>query len=265
MTDAGLPADVTIYSNQAQANTVFLRGDVPIFVTGLAVGVDFFKNGVPVQAVNSYVSGLTYLVTYGKPVKSLAELKGGEIYMPFRGSPIEETTQYFAQREGLTWGQDLKPVYAPFASSVELLKQGKAAAVALPEPFVTLVEKQAPVSTSLSYRQRWDELTGSTSGYPQVITFVKRDWAEAHPEAISRFNQELARAIESIARDPSAAVDETYATLGLPRDVLASALARTDLAYRGPEAAEQDVRGYYQTIGKPLDESYASFFYRSPQ
>src|SRR5512135_3389394 len=45
MAARAMGADVTIYSNQSQANTLFLRGDVPIFVTGLSVGVEFFKNG----------------------------------------------------------------------------------------------------------------------------------------------------------------------------------------------------------------------------
>jgi len=40
--------ELTLYTNQSQANTLFLRGDVSILVTGLSVGVDLFKNGAPV-------------------------------------------------------------------------------------------------------------------------------------------------------------------------------------------------------------------------
>jgi hypothetical protein len=69
-------AELTLYTNQSQANTLFLRGDISILVTGLSVGVDMFNNGAPVQMTNSFVSGLSYLVTYGKQVNSLADLKG---------------------------------------------------------------------------------------------------------------------------------------------------------------------------------------------
>ena len=65
-------ADLTIFTNHSQANTLFLRGDVDILVTGLSVGVEFFRNGAPVQAINCNVSGLTYLVTYGRQVNSFA-------------------------------------------------------------------------------------------------------------------------------------------------------------------------------------------------
>jgi ABC-type nitrate/sulfonate/bicarbonate transport system substrate-binding protein len=157
-----------LYTNQSQANTLFLRGEVNVLVTGLSVGLDLYKNGAPVQIVNSFVSGLSYLVTYGKQVSSFSELKGQEIYIPFEGSPIEEATAYLASQEGLTWKTDLKPVYSPFDASIELLKQGKATAVVLPEPNVTLVEGQPNIFISLSYLMNGTSL--------QAMTLVTRKW-----------------------------------------------------------------------------------------
>jgi ABC-type nitrate/sulfonate/bicarbonate transport system substrate-binding protein len=272
----GRPVRVVIYTNQTQASSLFLRGDVPLLVTGLSVGVEFFKNKAPVQAVNSFVSGLTYLVTYGKPVSSFRELPGGQIYIPFQGSPIEEITRYFVEQEGLTWGRDVKPVYAPFVSSVELLKQGKAAAVALPEPYISLIEGQAPITVSFGYHDRWNALTGSKTGYPQVATFAHQDWAAAHPDLVARFNTELAAAIASIQRDPAAALADAVASAkgstsgqdsgpaGAPV-LTAPALARTTFAFTSGDAMAQDIRHYYQTIGKPLDESFNAFFTRGPR
>lgn len=259
--------EVVIFTNHAQANAEFLRGDVDILVTGLSVGVDLFKNGAPIQVIDSYVAGLTYLVTRGKKVDGFADLKGQEIYIPFEGSPIEEITQFFVEQEGLTWKKDLKPVYSPFASSVELLKQGKAAAVALPEPFVSLVEGLPDTYISLNYREAWDRVTGSSHGYPQVTPFVRRDWAAAHPDVIARFNAEIAAAVKTIEQDPAAAVAQTQAQLGLPAKVLLASLGRTDFAFVGPDALAQEIQGYYRTIGKPLDESFnaSHFFYRGPQ
>lgn len=254
-------AEVTIFTNHSQASTLFLRGDVDILVTGLSVGIEFFKNGVPVQAVNSNVSGLTYLVTYGKQVGSFAELMGGEIYIPFEGSPIEETTQYLAQQEGLTWKEDLKPIYSPFAASVELLKQGKAAAVALPEPFVTQVEAQPGVFVSFGYKAKWDALAGNRDGYPQVAAFVNKDWAGTHTDMIAAFNTELAAALRLIQDDPAAAVAQAQDALGFPPQVLAVSLRRTDFALTTGADLAQQVRSYYRTIGKPLDETFDAFFY----
>jgi len=164
--------DLAIFDNHSQANTLFLRGDVDILVTGLSVGAGFFRNGAPVQVINCNVSGLTYLVTRGRQVKSFAELRGEPLVLPFEGSPIEETTRFFAEQEGLTWKQDIVPVYAPSDSSLALLAQGKAAAVALPEPYASLAEQQDQVYVSIGYRDRWDALPGTDRGYPQVCALV---------------------------------------------------------------------------------------------
>lgn len=255
--------EITIFTNHSQAHTLFLRGDVTILVTGLSVGVEFFRSGVPVQVINSYVSGLTYLVTSGRKVDSFGELRGEEIYIPFEGSPIEEVTQFFVEQEGLTWKQDIKSIYSSFLSSVELLKQGTVANVALPEPYVSLVEKQDQVFVSLNYKQEWDVLTGSANGYPQVATFVKEDWATAHPDLIAQFNDELVNALQIIEQDPAAAVEQTQAKLGFLPEVLLSSLQRTDFFFSDSDNMAQEIRRYYQIIGKPLDETFDPFFYHN--
>ena len=164
----------------------------------------------------------------------------------------------------MTWKQDINVAYAPFTSSVELLKQGKATAVALPEPSVSLIEQTPNLYVSLSYRRLWDEATGSSAGYPQVTPFVNREWAAAHRDVIQRFNEEVAAALEIIQNDPDTAVAQTHEAMGLPAPVLAAALARTDFAFISGDALAQEIRGYYQRIGDPLDETFDAFFYRGP-
>jgi NitT/TauT family transport system substrate-binding protein len=255
-------AEVTIFTNHAQANAQFLRGEVDILVTGLSVGLELFNNGAPVQIIDSYVAGMTYLVTRGQPVESVAELRGRSIYLPFEGSPTEEVTRFFVEQAGLQWGTDVQPIYAPFTSSVELLKQGRADVVVLPEPLVSLIEGQPDLHVSLSYRELWDTLTGSSRGYPQVTPFVTHEWAAANADLVDRFNAEIAAALKSIEADPAGAVAQTHEALSLPEPVLVAALSRTDFAYIGGAELAEAIRGYYEAIRKPLDATYDAFFYR---
>lgn len=257
--------ELTLYTNQSQANTLFLRGDVSILVTGLSVGVDLFKNGAPVQLANSFVSGLSYLVTYGKQVTSWSDLKGQQIYLPFAGSPIEEATTYLVEQAGLKYGLDLTPVYSPFDSSVALLKQGKATAVVLPEPYVTLVEGQPNVNISLSYFDEWNKAAGTKQGYPQVGSFVNSDWAKTHTAEIAEFNQALGEAITSVENDPAAAVKSVSSYYKLTPELLLKALGRTHFNLTTGQAMQESIANYYETIGKPLDEKYTNFYFLSAQ
>lgn len=257
--------EVTIFSNHSQANTLFLRGDIDILVTGLSVGMNFFQNQVPVQMLNSYISGLTYLVTRGKQVQNFREIQGKQIYIPFEGSPIEEITRFFAEQEGLIWGTDLKPVYAPFPSSLELLKKGQADVVALPQPLATIAATDENIFLSLSYTKVWNTMTDSQNGYPQVGAFVKTDWAARHNEIITELHQELGKALELIAANPQEAVALTKEKFQFPEKVLLASLGRIDFLLVTSEALKQDVSTYYQTIGRPLDETFDAFFYLDPQ
>lgn len=252
---------VQIVQNNAQANTLFLRGEIDILVSGLSVGVDLRKSGAPVQILNSYVTGLSYLVTYGEKVERLSDLKGQEIYLPFEGSPIEEATMFLAGQEGLVWGSDFKPVYSPFDASVALLKEGKARAVVLPEPFVTLLEKEPNLFISLDYFADWNQATGTQAGYPQVGAFVTAEWAAQHPDELAAFNAALADAIQLIQENPAEAVASVKDNFKLPEAVLLRSLERTHFSLLTGEALAQDVTGYYELIGKPLDDNYADFYY----
>jgi NitT/TauT family transport system substrate-binding protein len=252
---------LTLYTNQAQANTLFLRGDASILVTGLSVGVDMVRNGAPVQMVNSYVSGLSYLVAYNHSAAQFSDLKGQKIYLPFKGSPVEEVSAHLAQKSGLLWGQDLTPVYAPFDSSVELLKQGKADWVVLPEPNVSLLEGQPNIQISLSLYDEWNKAHPGEDGYPQVSSFVNANWAKEHAQTINDFNQALADAIVMTQQNPSAAVDAAKGQFKLPQAILLKSLSRTRYHMLTGAKMQDAINHYYLTIGKPLDEKFAAFYY----
>ncbi|MFH2133278.1 MAG: ABC transporter substrate-binding protein [bacterium] len=256
---------VTVFASHSQAHALFLRGDIPLLVTGLSVGIRFFENGIPVQIINSYVSGMTCLVTRGRKVNNFRELVGEEILLPFAGSPIEEITRFFISREGLDWQRDFKIVYSPPASSLALLKQGRVQAVVLPQPLVAVAAADDPVFISIDYRTRWNQLTKSRDGYPQVGTLVKREWARQHPEVMARLNIEIARAVLALKRDSGLAFSRVVSGFGLPEKILSASLAGTAFDFRKSRELKQDVEHYYQMVGKPLNGTYQAFFYFDPQ
>jgi NitT/TauT family transport system substrate-binding protein len=253
--------NVTLYSNQQQANTLFIRGEVPILVTGLSVGQSLYAQEVPVQMSNSFVAGLSYLVTYGEPVESFTDLAGMEVYVPFEGSPIEDICAYFAAQEGLVWGEDITPMYAPFDSSVALLREGKAAAVVLPEPFVSLVESQEDLYVSLSFYDLWNGYNSAADGYPQVGTFVNSEWAESHAAEIEEFNLALAEAITAVENDPESAVSAVAEYYKFPEPVLLNSLGRLRYDMVSGEAMQNLVDEYDAKLGSGMNENTTDFYY----
>ncbi|GBC61464.1 hypothetical protein DENIS_2424 [Desulfonema ishimotonii] len=250
---------VKIFTNHSQAHSLFLKGDVQLLSTGLSVGVRFFRQGVPIKIINSYVSGLTWLVT-DRPVKDFRDLKGTTLCLPFAGSPIEEVTQFFVAAEGLAWKRDIPIRYVMFPGAVSMLKQGRIHAAALPEPFVSLLQGRKDLHIALSYRALWEKHTGNPKGYPQVGTFVHRAWAKFHAPVIRQLNAALAQAIRDVAEAPEQAVRRAATYMNFSADILQTALGRTDFHLLQDDDLKREIKNYYQTTGAPSDETFEDFF-----
>jgi len=252
---------ITIFSDHSQASALFLKGETQILFTGLDVGMNFYKNKAPVVMLNSYVTGLTYLVTYGLKVNSFKELKGKSIYIPFEGSPIEEIVKFFIEKDGLVYKKDITPIYSPFPSSLELLKQGKAEVVALPEPFVTMASSIPNVYVSFGFKEYYEKLTGKKNGYPQVGAFAMKSWAINNIDYIKLLHAELAKAIELIKNDPQTAVKIAAPYFSFPQPVLLKAIGNTTFSLSYSNDLLNEVFSYYQSIGMPLDPQYKELFF----
>lgn len=252
--------EITVFSNHSQANALFLKGDIEILSTGLSLGINFFNNKAPVKIINSYVAGLTYMVSYEKKTASFKDIKGKEIYIPFQGAPIEEITNYFIIKEGLKL-EDFKYVYAQFPSSIELLKKGKAEFVPLPEPYVSMIDKDDKITVNFSYKDLWEKFTGKKNGYPQVGTFVKAGWLNKNREFVKKLNNEIDKAIALIKSNPDKIIEEIKPYFDVNADILKKSLKRTDFYLLTSNDLKKEITDYYKIIGKPLDENYKEFFY----
>ncbi len=251
---------LVLFTNHAQASAQFIKDENTVLVTGLSVGVDMFRNQVPIQVFNSSVSGLSYIVGCNIEVKDFSELKGKEVYIPFEGSPLEETTAYFVSKAGLEWKKDVTPIYAPFDTSTALIKQGQDVLVALGEPSVSALSGQPCFKLGPSYFEEWNKITGSKQGYPQVAAFAKKSFLKSNANWVKSFNAELEKALSIVSNDPVAAVAEVKDQFQLPAPVLTNGLERTEFYFESGENLKQAVQDYYQTIEKPLDESFETFF-----
>jgi NitT/TauT family transport system substrate-binding protein len=250
---------VRIFHDHSQAHSLFLSSRAQIISTGISVGIQFFRQHVPVKMINAYVTGLSFLVT-NRPVKGFRDLKGQKIWLPFPGSPLEEVTRFFVESEGLVWKHDIFVGYTMSATSVKLLQQKRIDAAALPEPFVSLAGNDPGLFVSLDYAKLWEQYTRSPGTCPQVGTFVNAEWAKEHPVLVNRFNLAIKSAIDRCIRDPVFAVQQAQTYLAFPESILRAALSRTRFHLQTGRELQESVFAYYKTIGTPLDETVTDLF-----
>ena len=253
-----------LFTLHDRAHARFLTREVPLLVTGLSVGLRFFRQGAPVQLINAYVTGLTHLMVR-RPIRCLADLRDQPLALPFAGSPIDEVTGFFFREQGLAWPGTLKVIYTPLPSALAMLCQGQVAAAALPEPYASLAARTPGIVRAVSYLSLWQAATGEASGYPQVGIFVFKDWADRHPTLIGELNRRLAAAIETVAADPAGTLHRTADRFPLPADIQAAALHHTMFAPVTGPALPPFVKAYYARVGIPLRAGDDAFFRVDPQ
>jgi NitT/TauT family transport system substrate-binding protein len=253
--------EVKIFIDHNQAHALFLRGDVQILCTGLSVGVSFYDQGEDIQILNSYVQGLSYLLSYGKEIESFGQLKGEKVYVPFKGAPLEQITKYFVEQEGLEWEKDVTPIYTIPTITTELFKKGDHIIAPLPEPLVSILKNDPNIHLSLDYKKQWEKYTDNTEGYPQIGTFVKTDWIHDNKEYIYKFDKEIIKAIELIKDNPTKAIELSKDSFEFSDKILMSALENTFFKNVISYDLQKQITDYYETISQPLDKKFENFFF----
>ena len=251
--------EAEVYVSHARAHVLFAKGEIRILATGLAPGIRLFEKGVPIRILNTYVSGLTWIVA-DRIVTNLSDLEGVPLVLPFEGSPIEEVARFFVRSQGFVWAGEIPVQYMNFQGSFRLLTLGKVQAAALPEPYATMASRQSGLFRGIGFQALWDKYRGARGGYPQVGVFVRTDLAAADPAILSQLNRAMTLALKRMARDPDSAVRMAAPYLSFDPELIRSSLDRIkfDLIY-GSDLKHR-ITAYYQTIGRPLEDCFVAFF-----
>ena len=160
-----------------------------------------------------------YILERGDSVHSLADLEGKTILSSGQGTTAQAVTDYLLNAAGVNATVE----YAAEHSEVVARATAENAAydvVLLPEPFVTMLTKQAPeFHVTLNLTEEWENQGAGL--LPMGGIAVRREFAEANPEAVAAFLAEYAASVEWVNAnaEEAAALIEKY-------DIMKAAVAK---------------------------------------
>ena len=175
------------------------------------------EGGVQALAVNTL--GVLYILERGDSVHSLADLEGKTILSSGQGTTAQAVTDYLLSAAGVNATVE----YVAEHSEVVARATAENAAydvVLLPEPFVTMLTKQAPeFHVALNLTEEWENQGAGL--LPMGGIAVRREFAEANPEAVAAFLAEYAASVEWVNAnaEEAAALIEKY-------DIMKAAVAK---------------------------------------
>lgn len=202
--------------------------DIAAMPTNLAAKL-YAKTEGDVQMVAVIAYGSLYLLEAEDQINSLGDLAGKTIYAAGQGANPQYILEYLLRAAGVEPGRDVDIVYkSEHAEVAALLASGEIDLAMLPEPNASAVmAKNAAVRMALDLDAVWNAETGSNLTLSCVV--ARRDFVEAHPEAMDSFLSALTSSV-AYAKDDAAGAAALCAAHGIIDN---AAIAETAIPHMG--------------------------------
>lgn len=200
--------DFTIAGAADELTPLLIKGEMDIAAVPVNLASVLYnktEGAVQMLAVNTL--GVLYIVEKGgETVNSVADLAGKTIFATGKGTTPEYSLTYLLAQHGLTIGEDVTVEWKSEATEVVGAMSGMDNAVAmLPQPFVTVAASQVEgLRVALDMTAEWEALDNGSSLVTGCLV-IRREFAEANPEAVAAFLQEYAASTEFANTNPAEA------------------------------------------------------------
>ncbi|HUV07904.1 MAG TPA: hypothetical protein VMX75_09260, partial [Spirochaetia bacterium] len=84
----GVDLKIEVFINHAQALARLIRGEAELLFSGTSQGWENYLSGGPLVHINTGVWGISYLIGRDESIRSVSDLRGKKIALPFPGSPL---------------------------------------------------------------------------------------------------------------------------------------------------------------------------------
>ncbi|MFT3820170.1 MAG: PhnD/SsuA/transferrin family substrate-binding protein [Rubrivivax sp.] len=179
LNDVADKVEFVTWKDPDQLRVLALDGAADFIATPTNVAANLFNRGVKLKLINVATWGSLWMVSRSPSLKTLADFKGQELLMPFRGDMPDIVFQLLASKQGLDPQRDLKLRYvASPLEAMQLLIMRRADHALLAEPAVSTALRKThsfPVSAvapelyrSVDLQQEWGRVFQRAPRIPQA-------------------------------------------------------------------------------------------------
>lgn len=189
-----------------QLRALALGGQADFMAMPSNVAANLYNRGVPLKLLDINTWGILSIVSRDEGMKTLADLVGKELVMPFRGDMPDIIFQTLAEKQGLRVGEDIRLRYvATPIDAMQLLLTRRADQALLAEPAISMAfikSRSLPVKIiapqlyrSVDLQAEWGRVFDRDARIPQAGIVVLGQRME-DAALIQRFEQAHAQALQ---------------------------------------------------------------------
>ncbi len=239
--------EFSLHGQPTEIVTKLTKGELDIAAVPANLASTRYNNTqgkVQLLAVNNL--GVVYIVAKNEKISSVADLKGKTIYATGKGSTPEIALRHILSGNGIDPDKDVTVEYRDEADAIlpELVKNESAIAM-LPQPYVTVAStKVEGLETVIDLNAEWEKLNPDCGLVTGVIV-VRKEFAEANPDAVKTFLKEYKASVDTVLNDVPAAA-QLVAKHGIFDNaaVIEKAIPKCNITYIAGEEMKAPVKKY---------------------
>ncbi len=183
LSDVAKKVEFRLWQNPDELRAILLKNEAHIVAVPTNVAANLYNRGVDIKLLNIPVWGILEIVTRDKNIKTINDLKGQEIVVPFRADMPDIVLQAIIKKAGFDPKKDFKLVYAPTPpDAMQMLILRRADNVLLAEPATSMAMRKtgsfplnliAPdIYRSINLQKEWGRVYGVEGKVPQAAVAV---------------------------------------------------------------------------------------------
>ena len=251
--ELGIPFDNYSFERRTapdQLTAALLSGQVQIAALPTNVAATLYNRSeglIQMIAISAY--GVLHILENGEEINAIADLRGRTIHTTGQAANPEFILNHILEQNGLTPGVDVFVQFHQNEALAALMAAGEIDLSMMPEPMVTSVLAQNEnVRVALDMTTEWDAV-GDGSSLVMSCIVVRRDFAEAHPEAVLRFLDYFRQSVEETVANPAEAAQliAKFEIIASPA-IAERAIPGCNLTFITGADMEPTIRGYFQVL-----------------
>jgi NitT/TauT family transport system substrate-binding protein len=204
--DVADQVDFRVWKDPNQLRALALEGAADFVAMPSNVAANLYNRGVKLRLLNISAWGMLFVVSRDEKLRTLDDLKGQELLMPFRGDMPDIVFQTLAAKLGFKVGKDLVLRYvATPLDALQMLLTRRADHALLAEPAVSMGVRKSqtlPISVvapdlhrGIDIQREWGRAFQRAPRIPQAGIVVMSN-RMADTALIERFQQAYAQAMQ---------------------------------------------------------------------
>ena len=243
--------EFTMAGSADELTPKILKGELDILAVPANLGAILSKNsGGAVQMLAVNTLGVIYIVEKGgETVQTIEDLRGKTVYATGKGSTPEYALTYLLSQHGLDVSTDVTVEWKSEPTEVVAQMATEEASVAmLPQPFVAVAAGQLEnLKIALDLTKEWEALDNG-SQFVTAGLIIRKEFAEANPDAVKTFLEEYA-ASTTYANEAPAEAAQLIEKYGIVKAAVAEkAIPYCNIVCIAGEDMKQMVSGYFEVL-----------------